>query len=95
MNLVRYFSIQFVFISIIIFANFYLDGLISQPFTYIDLLAILIAAALFTLILLLYLRVMRKLQPIRLFSKALIIVFVFILAFTTIGFFTGQMLFVE
>lgn len=95
MTLFKYVCIQFVFFSVIILANFYLDGWISHPFTYVDLLAIILGFVAFTLILPLYVKVIKQLQPIHLVSKSFIVLFVFMLAVTMIGFFTGQLIFYD
>jgi peptidoglycan/LPS O-acetylase OafA/YrhL len=93
MNLIKYFGIQFVLFGVIILTNFYLDSYISKPFTYVDLIAIIIGASIIILSLNLYNKLKKRLKPIRLFEKILISVLAIIIATIFIGVLTGEMQF--
>ena len=93
MNLIKYFGIQFVLFGVIILTNFYLDSYISKPFTYTDLIAIVIGVAIIILSLNLYNKLKKRLRSIRLFNKVLISVLAIIIATIFIGVVTGEMQF--
>ena len=93
MNHIKYFGIQFVLFGVIILTNFYLDSYISKPFTYTDLIAIIIGVAIIILSLNLYNKLKKRLKPIRLFNKILISVLAIIIATIFIGVLTGEMQF--
>lgn len=69
MNLVKYFSIQCALIGVIILTNFYLGSYIGKPFTYTDLMAILIEFTILILALTLFDKLKKHLKTIPVFSK--------------------------
>ena len=93
MNLIKYLGIQFVLFGVIILTNFYLDSYISKPFTYTDLIAIVIGVAIIILSLNLYNKLKKRLRSIRLFNEILISVLAIIIATIFIGVVTGEMQF--
>jgi cell division protein FtsX len=93
MNLIKYLGIQFVLFGVIILTNFYLDSYIRKPFTYTDLIAIIIGVTIIILSLNLYNRLKKRLKPIRLFNKIIISLLAIIIATIFIGVLTGEMRF--
>jgi cell division protein FtsX len=74
-----------------ILTNFYLDSYISKPFTYTDLIAIIIGVAILILSFNLYNKFRKHLKPIRLFNKILLSALAIIIAIIIIGVLTGEM----
>ncbi|MEL3962344.1 hypothetical protein MKZ01_13980 [Lysinibacillus endophyticus] len=70
-----------------------LDRYISMPFTYTELIAIIIGIAIIILSLNLYFRLKKHIKPIRLFNKILISLLAIIMATIFIGVLTGEMQF--
>ncbi|MFS0864851.1 hypothetical protein [Fredinandcohnia sp. 179-A 10B2 NHS] len=93
MNVIKYFSIQFVLCCVIIFANFYLDQYISKPFSYTDLLAIITGIAIIIICFNLYIRFQKHIKPFRKYGKVLISLLAIIVAIIFIGVLTGEMQF--
>jgi hypothetical protein len=85
MNLIKYLGIQCLLIGMIILTNFYLDSYISKPFTYTDLLAIIIGISILIPIFYLSDKLKKRLKSISLFNK----ISLSILAFFIVIIFTG------
>ena len=85
MNLIKYLGIQCLLIGMIILINFYLDSYISKPFTYTDLLAIIIGISILIPIFYLSDKLKKRLKSISLFNK----ISLSILAFFIVIIFTG------
>jgi hypothetical protein len=93
LNLIKYFAIQFVLSSVIILFGFFKDIYISKPFTYVDLLAIIIAIPILILAIKLNSKFKKGLSPIRLINKVILSILAIIIATVFIGVLTGEMTF--
>ena len=93
MNLIKYLGIQCLLIGLIFMTNFYLDHYIGKPFTYTDLLAIIIEISILILILNLSDRLKSRLKPISLFTKISISILAVFIAIIYIGLITGEIQF--
>lgn len=89
MNLIKYLVIQCLLIGMIILTNFYLDSYISKPFTYTDLLAIIIGISILILTLHLSNKLKKRLKSIPLFNKLAFSVLAFFIVIIFTGIITG------
>ena len=90
MILIKYFSIQCTLFSIILLTNFYIGGYIGKPFTYTDLIAILIEITILILAFTLTDKLKRSLKPPKVLNKILLSLFAFIISFSFIGIIIGE-----
>lgn len=100
MKILKFLSYQFLLLIILLVSNAILDQYISTPFSYIDLIAILIALPLYLLIFYLEFRLFKRFAAVRLPYKIVLSAIAFIFAFILIGLVesvlfetTGKMLF--
>jgi hypothetical protein len=93
LNLIKYFGIQFILFFVIILTGFYSDSFISKPFTYTDLIAIIIEVPILIVVLNLNDKLKKRLIPIRLFNRILLSVLAIFIATIIIGVLTGEMRF--
>ncbi|OCA88645.1 hypothetical protein A8L44_17285 [Bacillus sp. FJAT-27986] len=93
MNLIKYLGIQCLLIGMIILTNFYLDSYISKPFTYTDLLAIIIGISILILTLHLSDKLKKRLKSISLFYKISLSILAIFIAIIYIGLITGEIQF--
>ena len=88
MNLIKYLGIQCLLIGMIILTNFYLDSYISKPFTYTDLLAIIIGISILIPIFYLSDKLKKRLKYIPLFNKIALSILAFFIAIIFTGIIT-------
>ena len=93
MNLIKYLGIQCLLIGMIILINFYLDSYISKPFTYTDLLAIIIGISILIPIFYLSDKLKKRLKYIPFFNKIALSILAFFIAIIFIGIITGEVTF--
>lgn len=93
MNGIKYFFLQFVLFCIIILSGFFLDKYISKPFTYVDLLAIVITFPILMFFLKLSGKLKNRLTSMRSFNKILLSILAIIIATVFTGVLTGEMMF--
>lgn len=93
MNLIKYFGLQFILFCAIILTDFYLDNYLGKPFTYVDLLVVIIGASIMFTAVSLNLKYKERLMPIRSFIKILLSVLAIIIATIFVGALTGEMFF--
>ena len=91
MNHVKYFCIQCTSIAVVLLTVFYSDSYISKPFTFIDLIAIPIAITMIILVVTLYNKFKKSLEPILLSNKILLSVVAIFTAIIFVGFVTGEL----
>jgi len=90
LNIIKYFGIQFILFTVIILTGFYSDSYISKPFTYTDLIAIIIHFAILIVVLNGYFKLKERLMPIHLFNRVLLSLLAFVITIIFIGILTGE-----
>ncbi|KKI88442.1 hypothetical protein WQ54_31455 [Bacillus sp. SA1-12] len=90
MNLIKYFVIQFILITVIILTGFYSDSYISKPYTYTDLIAIIIYIAILIIVLNGNFKLKEHLMPIHLFNRVLLTLLAFVITIIFTGILTGE-----
>jgi predicted PurR-regulated permease PerM len=93
LNLIKYFANQFILFIVIILTGFYSDSYIRKPFTYTDLIAIIIEVSILIVVLNLHEKIKRRLIPIHLIFRILLSVLAIFIATIIIGILTGEMRF--
>ena len=90
LNIIKYFGIQFILFTVIILTGFYSDSYISKPFTYTDLIAIIIHFAILIVVLNGYFKLKERLMPIHLFNRVLLSLLAFVFTIIFIETLTGE-----
>lgn len=100
MKILKFIISQFLLFAILLVLNVILDQYISRPFTYIDLISVLIALPLYLLVFNLEFKMFKRFTAVRLRHKVLFSAIALILAFLAIAILesiwfetTGKMLF--
>ncbi len=90
LNHIKYFGIQFILFTVIILTGFYSDSYISKPFTYTDLIAIIIHFAILIVVLNGYFKLKEHLMPIHLFNRVILSLLAFVITIIFMGILTGE-----
>lgn len=65
MHLIKYFVLQFIFCVVVFLTASYLDSYISRPFTFIDLILLVIGLVIYYIVFKLYNKAKKSLKPVR------------------------------
>lgn len=93
MNLVKHLGIKCILIIVFLLTNFYLDSYLSMPFTYTDLIAIIIVIPILILDFIFYDKLKKRLKPISLSKDILLLVLAIFIAIIITGILTGELQF--
>lgn len=91
MNFIKYFLLRLMLCSVIFLTGFYLDSYISKPFTIIDLISIIIGVVIIYIVLTLYNKAKKGLEPVR--YGILFTLLAILIAAIIIGVLTGEVQF--
>ena len=93
MNLVKHLGIKCMLLVVILLTQFYTDSYISRPFTYVDLIAIIIVGCIVIPAFILYEKITERLKTISLAKNLFLAVLAFFIAIIFTGLITGEMKF--
>lgn len=93
MKHIKYFGIHFLLFCVIILTGFYSRNYIRKPFSYTDLIAIIIEFSLVIVALNLYKRLKKRLPAIHVINKIFLTVLAIFIATFFTGILTGEMRF--
>ncbi len=89
MNLVKHLGIKCMMFVVLLLTQFYTDSYISRPFTYVDLIAILIVGCIVIPTFILYEKITERLKPITLAKDLFLLILAFFMAIIFTGLITG------
>jgi hypothetical protein len=91
MNLVKHLGIKCILIMVILLTNFYVDSYLSKPFTYTDLIAIIIVIPILIFSFTFYDKLKKRLKPMSSFKDISISVIAIFFAIIFTGILTGEL----
>lgn len=93
MNLVKHFGMKWILWIVLFLTNFYIGSYVSEPFTYVDVIAIIGSICIVILVFTFYDKLKKTLTPLSLMKSGFLMVVAFLAAFIFTGILTGELLF--